>query len=246
VLILHLRPQLTSYARASTPPTVPFDSLHPYDDLVPRGPAVFFHHPLFKCLDVGPTESRNGGNLEVVNQDRRACVAAFGLSTITGVRTRPFASDSDRIPYVVLSNDTLMAFTSGDTSRWMSSKFLVIVPLLWYFIAWHFRDCLIRIERQGLAQKILVRVRYPRAQTVTHAFPCHSARVEAVSLISNGRLGKRRRRKCIFVVIFMPSLEYNRMHSTQTFELLRIPCAPEATQQRTLSGWSTNHTKSSP
>lgn len=77
-----------------------------YDDRVPRGRAVVptivarlesFHHPLFKRLDVGPTEGRNEGNLEVVDQDRRACAADFGLSTITGVRTRPSASDSDTV-----------------------------------------------------------------------------------------------------------------------------------------------------
>ena len=61
----------------------------------------------------------------MINQDRRACVADFGLSTITGARTGSTAKDSDTATLSsFLSNDTLMSFTPGGTTRWMSPELL--------------------------------------------------------------------------------------------------------------------------
>ena len=57
----------------------------------------------------------------LVNRDRRACLADFGLTTITGVVTPASA----RTSWVSLfSNDTLMSFTGGGTYRWMSPELL--------------------------------------------------------------------------------------------------------------------------
>jgi len=57
----------------------------------------------------------------LVNKDRRACIADFGLSTITGIVTRatPGASQVS-----LISNDSLMSFTGGGTRRWMSPELL--------------------------------------------------------------------------------------------------------------------------
>jgi hypothetical protein len=50
----------------------------------------------------------------LINKDRRACLADFGLSTITGVATHAIAGTSRTS---LISNDTLMSFTAGgDTS----------------------------------------------------------------------------------------------------------------------------------
>jgi len=57
----------------------------------------------------------------LVNKDRRACIADFGLSTITGVTTRTAAGASRAS---LISNDTLMSFTGGGTRRWMSPELL--------------------------------------------------------------------------------------------------------------------------
>jgi len=57
----------------------------------------------------------------LVNKDRRACIADFGLSTITGVPTRATAAASQAS---LISNDTLMSFTDGGTRRWMSPELL--------------------------------------------------------------------------------------------------------------------------
>ena len=57
----------------------------------------------------------------LVNKDRRACIADFGLSTITGVATHAAASTSQAS---LISNDTLMSFTGGGTRRWMSPELL--------------------------------------------------------------------------------------------------------------------------
>ena len=57
----------------------------------------------------------------LVNKDRRACIADFGLSTITGVATRNTPRTS-RVS--MMSNDSLMSFTSGGTRRWMSPELL--------------------------------------------------------------------------------------------------------------------------
>jgi hypothetical protein len=57
----------------------------------------------------------------LINKDRRACLADFGLSTITGVPTRaaPGASRAS-----LISNETLMSFIAGGTRRWMSPELL--------------------------------------------------------------------------------------------------------------------------
>jgi serine/threonine protein kinase len=75
----------------------------------------------------------------LINKDRRACLADFGLSTITGVATRAAAgvSQVSLIPNgplmsfapgasrtSLISNDTLMSFTAGGTRRWMSPELL--------------------------------------------------------------------------------------------------------------------------
>ena len=57
----------------------------------------------------------------LINKDRRACLADFGLSTITGVATHATAGASRTS---LLSNDTLMSFTAGGTRRWMSPELL--------------------------------------------------------------------------------------------------------------------------
>jgi len=57
----------------------------------------------------------------LVNKDRRACIADFGLSTITGVATHAAAGVSQAS---LISNDTLMSFTGGGTRRWMSPELL--------------------------------------------------------------------------------------------------------------------------
>jgi len=57
----------------------------------------------------------------LINGDRRARIADFGLTTITGVVTRA----SERASQVsLISNDTLMPFTAGGTYRWMSPELL--------------------------------------------------------------------------------------------------------------------------
>jgi serine/threonine protein kinase len=57
----------------------------------------------------------------LINKDRRACLADFGLSTITGVAAyaTPGASRTSSI-----SNETLMSFIAGGTRRWMSPELL--------------------------------------------------------------------------------------------------------------------------
>ena len=57
----------------------------------------------------------------LINGDRRACIADFGLTTITGVVTHASARASQ---VSLISNDTLMSFTAGGTCRWMSPELL--------------------------------------------------------------------------------------------------------------------------
>ena len=57
----------------------------------------------------------------LINKDRRACIADFGLTTITGVVVHPSAGASQAS---LISNDTLMSFTAGGTYRWMSPELL--------------------------------------------------------------------------------------------------------------------------
>ena len=75
----------------------------------------------------------------LINKHRRACLADFGLSTITGVATHAAAgasqvsllSDDPLMSFTpgasrtsLISNDTLMSFTAGGTHRWMSPELL--------------------------------------------------------------------------------------------------------------------------
>ena len=55
----------------------------------------------------------------LINGDRRACIADFGLSTITGVAAATGAPRAS-----LISEDTLMSFTGGGTRRWMSPELL--------------------------------------------------------------------------------------------------------------------------
>jgi len=55
----------------------------------------------------------------LINSEGRACIADFGLSTITGVAT---AAGANRASLV--SIDSLMSFTGGGTRRWMSPELL--------------------------------------------------------------------------------------------------------------------------
>jgi len=57
----------------------------------------------------------------LINGDRRACIADFGLSTVTGVATRTAAGTSRTS---LVSDDTLMSFIGGGTRRWMSPELL--------------------------------------------------------------------------------------------------------------------------
>jgi len=57
----------------------------------------------------------------LVKRDRQACIADFGLSTITGVPTYATAGVSQAS---LISNDSLMSFTGGGTRRWMSPELL--------------------------------------------------------------------------------------------------------------------------
>jgi serine/threonine protein kinase len=57
----------------------------------------------------------------LINKHQRACIADFGLSTITGVTTHP-APGASRAS--LISNDSLMSFTTGGTRRWMSPELL--------------------------------------------------------------------------------------------------------------------------
>jgi serine/threonine protein kinase len=73
----------------------------------------------------------------LINKNRRACLADFGLSTITGVATRVAAGASQASlisndPLIsltagtsrmsMISDDSLMSFTAGGTYRWMSPE----------------------------------------------------------------------------------------------------------------------------
>ena len=61
----------------------------------------------------------------LVNRDRRACIADFGLSTTSCARAHATATDSDAVSIsTFLSGDSLMSFTPGGTTRWMSPELL--------------------------------------------------------------------------------------------------------------------------
>jgi len=67
------------------------------------------------------TPSSTQANI-LINGDRRACIADFGLSTITGVATQ--AANAAASKASLISTDTLMSFTGGGTRRWMSPELL--------------------------------------------------------------------------------------------------------------------------
>jgi serine/threonine protein kinase len=75
----------------------------------------------------------------LINKSRRACLADFGLSTITGIATRatagasqaslissdslaPLTAGASRMS--LISDDSLMSLTAGGTCRWMSPELL--------------------------------------------------------------------------------------------------------------------------
>ena len=75
----------------------------------------------------------------LINKHRSACLADFGLSTITGVATHAAAgvsqvsliSDDPLMSFnpgasrtSLISNDTLVSFTAGGTYRWISPELL--------------------------------------------------------------------------------------------------------------------------
>ena len=57
----------------------------------------------------------------LINRNQRACLADFGLSTITSIATHAAAGASRAS---LISNDTVMSFTAGGTHRWMSPELL--------------------------------------------------------------------------------------------------------------------------
>ena len=57
----------------------------------------------------------------LINRDKRACIADFGLVTITGVPTSVAARASVES---LASLDSLMSFTAGGTYRWMSPELM--------------------------------------------------------------------------------------------------------------------------
>ncbi|KAF9642387.1 kinase-like protein [Thelephora ganbajun] len=61
-----------------------------------------------------------GANI-LINKDRRACIADFGLTTITGVVTHVAARSSQAS---LISNESPMLFAGGGTYRWMSPELL--------------------------------------------------------------------------------------------------------------------------
>ncbi|KAF9649103.1 hypothetical protein BDM02DRAFT_3167185 [Thelephora ganbajun] len=62
-----------------------------------------------------------GANI-LINKDRRACIADFGLTTITGIVTHAATGSSQASQ---ITNESLMSFTAGGTYRWMSPELLV-------------------------------------------------------------------------------------------------------------------------
>ena len=57
----------------------------------------------------------------LINGERQACIADFGLSTVADAAICT-ASGAPRTS--LISNDTLMSFTGGGTRRWMSPELL--------------------------------------------------------------------------------------------------------------------------
>ncbi|KAF9649102.1 kinase-like protein [Thelephora ganbajun] len=61
-----------------------------------------------------------GANI-LITKDRRACIADFYLTTITGVRTHPAVASFQAS---LFSNDTLASFTPGGSNQWMSPELI--------------------------------------------------------------------------------------------------------------------------
>lgn len=57
----------------------------------------------------------------LVDKEKRACIADFSLTTVTGVGNNSFAGVSIMS---AMSDDTLTSFTAGGTFRWMSPELL--------------------------------------------------------------------------------------------------------------------------
>ena len=57
----------------------------------------------------------------LINKDKRACIADFGLTTITGTMTH-IPTKTPQNP--VIPNKLLTGFTAGGTYRWMSPELL--------------------------------------------------------------------------------------------------------------------------
>jgi len=57
----------------------------------------------------------------LINKDQQACIADFGLSTITRVPTRTTGLSRSAS---LMSNNSIMSFTGGGTRRWMSPELL--------------------------------------------------------------------------------------------------------------------------
>ena len=74
----------------------------------PKRHASVLMHPLFTKANI------------LINRNERACIADFGLSTITGVTTGAAGVSNASL----ISNDTLMSFVDGGTRRWMSPEIL--------------------------------------------------------------------------------------------------------------------------
>ena len=88
----------------------------PYGSWRPERGTIFFK----RAPSILTSRSTTKANI-LISNDRRACIADFGLTTITGVISRAAAGTSKTS---LISTDTLMSFTAGGTYRWMSPELL--------------------------------------------------------------------------------------------------------------------------
>ena len=86
----------------------------PYSSRRPKGCTLFY-----RIKRLNTSQSSLKANI-LINKDRRACIADFGLSTITSVAAHTAGASQESL----ISNDTLMSFTGGGTRRWMSPELL--------------------------------------------------------------------------------------------------------------------------
>ena len=84
-----------------------------------HGQTFFFHVCVFTKLCKALYNDDQANIL--VNESSRACLADFGLSTVVGAERRAAAITS---LISVASNVSLMSFTAGGTTRWMSPELL--------------------------------------------------------------------------------------------------------------------------